>query len=126
MCALITGQQKSDLNAALRELERRVGLHGALKSAFNSLYGFTSDSNGIRHALLDETNLTFDDAKFMLVTCSAFVNYLKVRNGEGSHRQIRSSRTTVRTQRFTLTASEKRTARSLNPGSSWVGNSHCC
>ena len=54
-----------------------LGLHGALKSAFNSLYGFTSDSNGIRHALLDETNLTFDDAKFMLVTCSAFVNYLK-------------------------------------------------
>jgi hypothetical protein len=77
MCALITGQQRSDLNAALRALEARVGLHGALKSAFNSLYGFTSDSNGIRHALLEEADLTFDDAKFMLVTCSAFVNYLK-------------------------------------------------
>jgi hypothetical protein len=77
MCALITGQEKADLNAALRLLETKAELHGALKSAFNSLYGFTSDSNGIRHALLDEEHLTFDDAKFMLVACSAFVNYLK-------------------------------------------------
>lgn len=77
MCALVTGQAKADLSAALRILESKTTLHGALKSAFNSLYGFTSDSNGIRHALLDEANLTFDDAKFMLVTCSAFVSYLK-------------------------------------------------
>jgi len=77
MCALITGQEKSDLNAALRELERRIRLHGALRSAFASFYGYTSDSDGIRHALLEETNLSFDDAKFMLVACSAFVNYLK-------------------------------------------------
>lgn len=76
MCALITGQQKSDLAAALKALEQRAGLHGALRSAFNSLYGYTSDANGIRHALLEEPNLTFDDAKFMLVACSAFVNYL--------------------------------------------------
>lgn len=77
LCALVTGQDKADLSAALKTLEREVQLHGALKSAFNSLYGYTSDSNGIRHALLDEAQLTFDDAKFMLVACSAFVNYIK-------------------------------------------------
>jgi hypothetical protein len=77
MCALITGQARSDLGAALKALEKGAGLHGALRSAFNSLYGFTSDSSGIRHALLEEPNLTFDDAKFMLVACSAFINYLK-------------------------------------------------
>jgi len=77
ICALATGQQKADFNAALRLLEQRAGLHGALKSAFNSLYGYTSDSSGIRHALLDEATLSHDDAKFMLVACSAFVNYLK-------------------------------------------------
>ena len=82
MCALITGQARSDLNAALRELEKRAALHGALKSAFNSLYGFTSDSNGIRHALLEEPNLTYEDAMFMLVTCSAFVNYLRALAGK--------------------------------------------
>jgi hypothetical protein len=47
-----------------------------LKSAFLSLYGYTSDANGIRHALLEEAQLTFEDAQFMLVACSAFVNYL--------------------------------------------------
>ena len=58
-------------------LEKRIKLHGALKSAFNSLYGYTSGAKGIRHALLEEANLTFDEAKFMLVSCSAFINYLK-------------------------------------------------
>jgi len=77
ICSLLAGQDKADLNAALRVLEKRIKLHGALKNAFNSLYGYTSDANGIRHALLDEANLTFDEAKFMLVSCSAFINYLK-------------------------------------------------
>jgi hypothetical protein len=40
------------------------------------MYGYTSDAQGIRHALMDEPNLSFEDAKFMLVSCSAFVNYL--------------------------------------------------
>ncbi len=48
-----------------------------LSRAFRQLYGYTSDANGIRHALLDESNLDFEDAKFMLVSCSAFINYLK-------------------------------------------------
>lgn len=52
-------------------------MHPALKGAFEKLYGYTSSAKGIRHALLDEPNLGFEDAKFMLVSCSAFVNYLK-------------------------------------------------
>jgi hypothetical protein len=53
-----------------------IPMHPSLKSAFQNLYGYTSDANGIRHALLEEANLDFEDAKFMLVSCSAFVNYL--------------------------------------------------
>ncbi len=60
----------------LKELEKLKILHPALKSAFSSLYGYTSDTGGIRHALLDEPNLTKTDARFMLITCSAFVNYI--------------------------------------------------
>jgi len=30
----------------------------------------------IRHSLLNEPNVDFEDAKFMLVACCAFVNYL--------------------------------------------------
>jgi AbiJ-like protein len=77
MCSLIAGQDKANLDAALRVLEKKLELHPALKAAFGKLYGYTSDADGIRHALLEESTLTAEDAIFMLVTCSAFVNYLK-------------------------------------------------
>jgi hypothetical protein len=48
----------------------------APEEAFVKLYGYTSDADGIRHALMDESDLASEDAKFMLVLCSAFVNYL--------------------------------------------------
>jgi hypothetical protein len=43
------------------------------------MYGSTSDAQGIRHALREEPTLDSDDARFMLVSCSAFVNYLKTK-----------------------------------------------
>ena len=46
------------------------------KGAFDKLYGYTSDADGIRHALLEEDKVTFEQAKFMLVVCSAFTNYV--------------------------------------------------
>lgn len=64
------------LAGALDELAKKVPIHGALKSAFIKLYGYTSDADGIRHAILDEPNVDFDEAKYMVVACSAFVNYL--------------------------------------------------
>lgn len=76
ICKLITEEKKATLGQALKKIEDKIGLHPALKSAFSSLYGYTSDAEGIRHALLDEPDLGFEDAKFMLVSCSAFVNYL--------------------------------------------------
>ena len=44
------------------------------------MWTYTSDEHGIRHALLEESDLTFEDAKFMLVSCCAFVNYLKAKS----------------------------------------------
>lgn len=76
ICNLMVNNSKSTLGQALKEIEKKVELHPALKKAFDSLYGYTSDAEGIRHALLDESNLDFEDAKFMLVSCSAFINYL--------------------------------------------------
>lgn len=79
MCNLITDNSSATLGSALKELEKKDGvdMHPALKGAFEKLYGYTSNAEGIRHALLKEPNLAFGDAKFMLVSCSAFVNYLK-------------------------------------------------
>lgn len=82
ICKIIAGNAKATLGQALKEIEGKVQLHGALKSAFDSLYGYTSDADGIRHALLKEPNLDFEDAKFMLVSCSAFVNYLVAKSSK--------------------------------------------
>lgn len=76
ICKLITKKEKPGLGQALKILEDKIGLHPALKKAFNNLYGYTSDAKGIRHALLEEAELYPEDAKFMLISCSAFVNYL--------------------------------------------------
>jgi hypothetical protein len=76
ICRAITGESKATMGDALKLLQSKVGMHPALKSAFSSLYGFTSDEGGIRHAMMDEPNLSFSDAKFMLLACSAFVNYV--------------------------------------------------
>src|ERR1700752_2189482 len=75
LCQLIAGK-RATLGDALKTIERKIPLHGALKQAFSNLYGYTSNAEGIRHALLDEPTLAFEDAKFMLVSCAAFVNYL--------------------------------------------------
>ena len=72
LCNLIKGT-KTTLGDVLKEFR---DLHPALRDSFIKLYGYTSDAQGIRHALLDESKLDFEDAKFMLVSCSAFINYL--------------------------------------------------
>ncbi len=82
MSNLITGKSKATLGDALKTITSKIELHPALQQSFNSLYGYTSDADGIRHALLEEPSLDFEDAKFMLVTCSAFINYLKVKTSK--------------------------------------------
>jgi hypothetical protein len=66
------------LGPALSKLEKSVRIHPALGKGFGSLYGFTSDEKGIRHALLDEPVAQVDetDALYMLGSCAAFVSYL--------------------------------------------------
>lgn len=82
ICKLIVKDDKARLGQALREIESKVELHPALKSAFDKLYGYTSDEGGIRHSLVDESDIGFEDAKFMLVSCSAFINYLVAKSSK--------------------------------------------
>lgn len=79
ICCVISGCPKAPLGQSIKEVQRRVNLHSALEKGFLCIYGYTSDEGGIRHAILDETNVDFEDAKYMLVACSAFVNYLIVK-----------------------------------------------
>jgi hypothetical protein len=67
-----------EFSRALTKLEMKTAIHGAMKSGFKSLYGFTSDENGIRHPLLEKATAGVDeaDALFMIGACAAFVSYL--------------------------------------------------
>ena len=75
---VVSGSDRATLGDALKAIEKNGQLHPALKEGFLKLYGYTSDEDGIRHAMLAEPNLTAADARYFLVSCSAFVNYLKV------------------------------------------------
>lgn len=80
LCEILTGikGKEASLGKMIKQLEDNgIQIHGGLKSAFNILYGYTSDANGIRHAGdIGGPNSTFEEAKFMLVACCAFINYL--------------------------------------------------
>ncbi|NMZ19918.1 MULTISPECIES: AbiJ-NTD4 domain-containing protein [Pseudomonas fluorescens group] len=71
----LTGNPKATLGEALTELERRHRLDPVIKKAFSTLYGYTNNSDGIRHAVMEDKQvLTKADARFMLICCSAFIN----------------------------------------------------
>jgi len=85
MCCIITGMTgaQATLGKAIKKLkECGVHIHPALEGAFSSLYGYTSDENGIRHGGIDFKNAPAEDAKYMLISCSAFVNYLMEKWGK--------------------------------------------
>ena len=79
----VTGERT--FAAAMDKLGKYLKLHPAYVDALKNLYGFTSDVGGIRHGE-KKGNLQVNEAtaRYMLVTCSAFVNYVI------SHPQIKS------------------------------------
>lgn len=67
------------LGKALNHLESNgITIPKLFKIAFDKLYAYTNQPDtGIRHALMDDTNTPqAEEALFMLVSCSAFINYL--------------------------------------------------
>lgn len=77
MCNIINGTKTASLGQAIKKLEDNgVVIHGAMKNAYDALYGYTSDKSGIRHNSGIDEKTTFSEAKYMLVSCSAFLNYL--------------------------------------------------
>jgi hypothetical protein len=73
---IITGDSKATLGQALKVIEKNQKIHPAMTTAFDKLYGYTSNSGGIRHSMLEEETVGEQEALFMLVACSAFLNYL--------------------------------------------------
>ena len=82
-CRKCTGEK--DLRPALNKLSSKgIKIHPKLHSTFNKLYEYTNhEDSGIRHALMDEDGTytpSMDEAVFMIVACSAFINYLNKKN----------------------------------------------
>ncbi|AZS20006.1 hypothetical protein CSW63_04700 [Caulobacter sp. FWC26] len=76
---------KDTLGDALAVLSAQQHIHGGLKKAFGALYGYTSDEEGVRHALVFQDGPAVDesDALFMLGACASFVSYLVAKGRAG-------------------------------------------
>ena len=79
-CREITGEKT--LGNALNNLQSKgIIIPNILKVAFDKLYAYTNQPDtGIRHALMDDEGgyiPASEEALFMLVSCSAFINYLR-------------------------------------------------
>ncbi|MBF4563951.1 hypothetical protein ITJ62_02645 [Plantibacter sp. VKM Ac-2876] len=65
------------LGKGLSKLEASgLVLHGALKASWSQMYGWVSDDDGIRHGGIDPAKADQGLARYVLVTCAAFVSYL--------------------------------------------------
>ena len=68
------GVKSGTLGELIPKLKDKFSIHSALASSLHKLYGWTCEV--ARHGMKDSDNLTTDDARLGLVTCSAFANYL--------------------------------------------------
>jgi hypothetical protein len=76
LCKVIAGEKSGGLDKALNKLSGLLPIHSALKTGFLNLYGYSSDEDGIRHPILENNSVGFAEAKFMLVACSAAINFI--------------------------------------------------
>ena len=74
------GDPKVDIKKGLQKL----GLHHQLKQAWSNMYNWTSDEDGVRHGIKGAPQVGISEARYMVVACSAFVNYLVVKSIEGN------------------------------------------
>ena len=83
----LNGNPCATLTEGLAAFEDKHGpFHPSLREGLIMLYAYTADGSGVRHALTEETaGVTGDDARFMLVTCSAFTNYLVTLSANTGH-----------------------------------------
>jgi len=78
------GTDANGVAKAVEALAKKVEIHPALRAAVKQLYGYSSDANGVRHAILDQATIGYAEAAFMLVACSAFVNFFTEKVREAS------------------------------------------
>lgn len=74
---MILGDQKETLGSGLRKLKGKKQIPPGLSKGFEVLYGYTANEGGIRHSkVFDGVDPSREEARYMLVTCSAVITYL--------------------------------------------------
>lgn len=58
------------------KLEKQGIITSGMKGAFSALYGFSSNCRGVRHSGNNGDIVSFDEAKYILVISTAFINYV--------------------------------------------------
>ncbi len=85
LCKIIINDGNKTLGKALNIMkdQKIIDLHSALYQIGHNLYGYASDCGGIRHGKsVPNCNVNFEDAKFMLLCCSSYINYLIAKASE--------------------------------------------
>jgi hypothetical protein len=77
LAKLVTEMPSATLAEAMKCFKKKgIPLHPALNDAWQKIYGYTSAVAGVRHGLYEGTTVGVAEARYLLVTCSAFVFYL--------------------------------------------------
>ena len=77
ICRQLTNE--NTLGDALKKFESNgITMNSQFKAGIEKLYAYTNGKeSGIRHALIEDTQIPgFHEAKFMLVICSSFINFI--------------------------------------------------
>jgi hypothetical protein len=70
-------EDKPKIPQAVRRFEEKYGMiHGALSQIIEKLHGYASDEEGVRHGATEATTVGEAEARLMLVSCSAMMNFL--------------------------------------------------
>ena len=64
------------LGKAIHPLKNKYGLHHNLLGSLDKLYAYTCDEDGVRHGSPHTSTVSYSEAKFTLVACTNFINYL--------------------------------------------------
>jgi hypothetical protein len=78
LCKIIANNGAKTLPDTLPILknEANIELHPSLAKSLDSLYGYRNVKSGVSHGGTVQSNEGFEEAKFFLITCSEWINYL--------------------------------------------------
>ena len=76
---------KRTVSEGLKVLKSDWHLHGAFASGLDSLYGWTSDTSGIRHGVAEPSRVSLADAHLLLSLTAGFTNWILRSSAEGHH-----------------------------------------